>query len=232
MAYASKYYDPVKAHEYYMRTRQLKGYENRYGGHRGNGTSAASQNNKKSSSQTATKNHNANVKSNIQNLQKQISSIRSSSASSADKRAQIQSLRDRIQRERQSIKGGSTSGFNQKGREAAEYIKKSMNEERNAAIKKSNKAVDSEMLSEARRLHADIQAMRRSGRGFSRAQYRNRLTKLTRMAKKRKRAKFKENTSIYKQKYKDEIDRLRSDDSMFSYYDRKNKKNKKSKKRR
>lgn len=25
MAYASKYYDPVKAHEYYMRTRQLKG---------------------------------------------------------------------------------------------------------------------------------------------------------------------------------------------------------------
>lgn len=25
--YASKYYDPVKAHEYYMKTRQLKGYE-------------------------------------------------------------------------------------------------------------------------------------------------------------------------------------------------------------
>ena len=25
MAYASKYYDPVKAHEYYERTKQLKG---------------------------------------------------------------------------------------------------------------------------------------------------------------------------------------------------------------
>lgn len=25
--YASKYYDPVKAHEYYMKTRQLKGYD-------------------------------------------------------------------------------------------------------------------------------------------------------------------------------------------------------------
>lgn len=25
--YASKYYDPVKAHEYYMKTRRLKGYD-------------------------------------------------------------------------------------------------------------------------------------------------------------------------------------------------------------
>lgn len=33
-AYASEYYDPQKAHEYYLRTRQLKGYENRYGGSR------------------------------------------------------------------------------------------------------------------------------------------------------------------------------------------------------
>ncbi len=42
MPYASKYYDPVKAHEYYEKTKVLKGYENRYGGSRGNGTSAAS----------------------------------------------------------------------------------------------------------------------------------------------------------------------------------------------
>ena len=40
--YSNPYYDPEKAHEYYMRTRQLKGYADRYGGHRGNGTSAAS----------------------------------------------------------------------------------------------------------------------------------------------------------------------------------------------
>lgn len=33
-AYSSKYYDPVKAHEYYMENRTLKGYENRYGGSR------------------------------------------------------------------------------------------------------------------------------------------------------------------------------------------------------
>lgn len=25
--YASKYYDPAKAHEYYMKTRHLKGYD-------------------------------------------------------------------------------------------------------------------------------------------------------------------------------------------------------------
>ena len=42
MAYSSKYYDPQKAHDYYMKNRQLKGYENRYGGARGDGTSAAS----------------------------------------------------------------------------------------------------------------------------------------------------------------------------------------------
>ena len=29
MAYASKYYDPVKAHEYYMKRRQLKGRQSR-----------------------------------------------------------------------------------------------------------------------------------------------------------------------------------------------------------
>ena len=40
--YYSKYYDPDKAHEYYLRIRELKGYEDRYGGHRGFGTSAAS----------------------------------------------------------------------------------------------------------------------------------------------------------------------------------------------
>lgn len=33
-AYSSPYYDPVKAHEYYLRTYQHKGYENRYGGSR------------------------------------------------------------------------------------------------------------------------------------------------------------------------------------------------------
>ena len=42
LAYKSKYYDPEKAHEYYMKTRELKGYEDRYGGSRGDGTSAAS----------------------------------------------------------------------------------------------------------------------------------------------------------------------------------------------
>ena len=33
-AYSSKYYDPVKAHEYYEEHKTLKGYENRYGGSR------------------------------------------------------------------------------------------------------------------------------------------------------------------------------------------------------
>lgn len=32
MAYSSKYYDPVKAHEYYMQHRKLKGRKNKYAG--------------------------------------------------------------------------------------------------------------------------------------------------------------------------------------------------------
>lgn len=36
------YYNPEKAHEYYMKNRELKGYKDRYGGSRGDGTSAAS----------------------------------------------------------------------------------------------------------------------------------------------------------------------------------------------
>ena len=32
MAYTSKYYDPVKAHEYYMKHRNLKGKKNKYDG--------------------------------------------------------------------------------------------------------------------------------------------------------------------------------------------------------
>ena len=39
--YSNPYYDSDKAHEYYLRVRELKGYEDRYGGHRGFGTSAA-----------------------------------------------------------------------------------------------------------------------------------------------------------------------------------------------
>lgn len=243
--YASKYYDPVKAHEYYMKNRELKGYENRYGGSRGDGTSAASNGGKQIVSKTeeqkkaeSTKTHNKNLSEQIKKKQnstkEQINSLREQlrNMSKEDKKAnrqaiqeQINALReasqDEIQRMKQQTKGGSTSGFNQKGMEAASYIKKQMEEERDNIIKKTNKDVDRDMLADVWRLQNDIEAMRKSGRGFGHKEFLTRINKMLGKAKKKKEKAKKKRTSEYKQKYKDEIDKLRGDESMYDYWDKK-----------
>ncbi len=244
MAYASKYYDPVKAHEYYMRTRELTGYEDRYGGSRGNGTSAASNGgvpieNKKTKVQKrseADKSHNQGLKNKITVKQAdtkvQIQALRDKlkNMSKEDRKAnkdsimeQIDALReqnqDEIQSLREQTKGGSTSGFNQKGKEAAMYIKSQMEKERDEVIKKTNKDCDKEMLGSVKRLASDIKAMRESGRGFSHKQFAARIKAMLGETKKKKIKAKRKHTANYKQKYKDEIDKLRSDRSMYSYYD-------------
>lgn len=237
MPYASKYYDPTKAHEYYMRTRELKGYENRYGGSRGNGTSAASGGNtgkssisgslgsSRSSSSitngnrkslTETQAHNLQIRNQIDTLKKELSSM-----SSEDRKANREAYNDQIQKLREQTKGGSTSGFNQKGKEAAAYIKDQMEKERDEVISKSNKAADNEMLDKVKKLQSDINAMRASGRGFSHKEFGARIKAMLGETKKIKTKAKRRLTSEYTQKYKDEIDKLRSDESMFSYYDKK-----------
>lgn len=260
MAYASKYYDPVKAHEYYMRTRELKGYENRYGGSRGDGTSAASGGGSKlKKAQSTVKTSSQKEREYNQGLQKKTQEIRSQTSSRVssinsrindlrnslnrmspqDKKAnreaindqiaamrkEIQAIRDKqadsVQALREKRRGGSTSGFNQKGKEAAKYIKSQMENERKELTKKTNKELDSQMLSEAKKLKAEVEAMRASGRGFSRQQFLNRITGLTRKTKQTKNKTLSRHKAEYKQKYKDEIDKLRQDKSMYSYYDSK-----------
>lgn len=246
MAYASKYYDPKKAHEYYMRTRELKGYEDRYGGSRGDGTSAASNGgvpieSKKTEAQKrseANASHNqglkdkisanqAAAKAKIQALRDQLENM-----SKEDRKAnresimeQIDALREQSQDEIQSLreqtKGGHTSGFNEKGKEAAAYIKNQMEKERDEVIKKTNKDCDNEMLASVERLAADIKAMRESGSGFSHKQFAARIKAMLGETKKKKIRAKRKHTANYKQKYKDEIDKLRSDKSMYSYYDKK-----------
>lgn len=217
MAYASKYYDPAKAHEYYMRTRELKGYENRYGGSRGNGTSAAStpgySSESKKEEEDPVKKYNNGIRSQISDLQKRISSGELDADGKREVRNQIQALR-------QSMKGGSTAGLNKKGKEAAAYIKKQMEDERDAVIKKTNKETDKQMLGDVKRLAADIKAMRESGRGFSHKEFLSRINKMLGKTKKIKMASKRRLTAEYKQKYKDEIDKLRTDNSMFTYWDR------------
>lgn len=244
MAYASKYYDPVKAHEYYERTKVLIGYEDRYGGSRGNGTSAAStgqavssSNSSKSTSSsrysdgngktlTATQKHNQEIKNKIQSLRDKLKNM-----SKEDRKNNRESIQDQIQALREQTRGGSTSGFNQKGHEAAMYIKNQMEQERDEVIKKANKDADNEMLSDVKKLAADIKAMRESGHGYSHKQF---ASKIKAMLGKTKKAKIKakrKHTNIYKQKYKDEIDRLRGDKSMYTYYDRKKEREEEAKKK-
>lgn len=231
MAYASKYYNPVKAHEYYMKTRELKGYADRYGGSRGNGTSAASGGNTGTTTTTSTSNkstsgsskqltatqkHNAEIKSQIQALRDKLNSM-----DKENKKAYRETISDQIQHLREKIKGGSTSGFNQKGKEAAAYIKDQIEKERDSVIKKANKDADKEMLGRVKSLSKDIQAMRASGRGFSHKQFKAKIKAMLGETKKAKAKAKKKHTATYKQKYKDEIDRLRGDTSMYTYWDKK-----------
>lgn len=267
MAYASKYYDPVKAHEYYMKNRELKGYEDRYGGSRGNGTSAASngghpiisEKQAAKQRQSATNSHNqkiqneinenrrntqAEINENRRNTQASIQMLRDelNSMSKEDRKAnraliqqQIAALRqisrdeisalrqnnnDKIQELRMQKKGGSTAGFNEKGKEAAAYIKNQMEQERDEVIKKTNKDTDREMLNSVRRLAKDIEAMRNSGRGFSHKQFAAKIKAMLGQTKKKKIKAKRKHMSDYKQRYKDEIDKLRQDSSMYTYYDK------------
>lgn len=234
MAYSSKYYDPVKAHEYYMKTRELKGYADRYGGSRGDGTSAASTgidyaearknaSGSSTSAKTAAVNakstidqHNQNVKQQIQNLRDTLKNLDKETLKNTDIKIKIL---DQIQRLRESLKGGSTSGFNQKGQEAAMYIKDQMDKERDDIIKQSNKDADKAMLDDVKRLAADIKAMRESGRGVSHKEFAARIKAMLGKTKKEKIKSRRKHMDTYKQKYKDEIDKLRQDSSMFAYWD-------------
>lgn len=291
MAYASKYYDPQKAHEYYMKNRELKGYEDRYGGSRGDGTSYASsgkiynKKTKKEESAAKIKQHNSNIdkqirsansnaitndlkrkidanKADIQDrINKCNSSIRNlrseyNNLSKEEKRARKDEFQDNIEKYRQQIKylrrdqqdykaslqdqihyaklaqkdkiqelkmqkkGGSTSGFNQKGMEAAAYIKNQMEKERDELIDKINKEVDNKMLDKAKRFADDVKRMRDSGAGFNNKQVLAKLRALSGDAKKAKDKSKRTQTAEYKQKYKDEIDKLRQDKSMYTYYDK------------
>lgn len=257
MAYANKYYDPVKAHEYYMRTRQLKGYANRYGGSRGNGTSAASggmtntreaykkeQESVRSFNDSLRENQEQIRKENsekIQNLNREINELKINLARMSPedrklnsetiaqyiqaKRFEINSIRDNtsdtVQFLKQQTKGGSTSGFNEKGKQLAAGIKSRLEVESKKEIRSANKKIDEAMLEDVKRFYADVQAMRKNGRGFDRASIAKRLAGFRSSASK---SKERSNSQIYReynQKYKDAVDELRKDNSNFSYYDRK-----------
>jgi len=77
------------------------------------------------------------------------------------------------------------------------------------------------MLGDVKRLAADIKAMRASGHGYSHKQFASRIKAALGRTKKAKLKAKRKHTDDYKQLYKDEIDKLRTDRSMYTYYDRK-----------
>lgn len=287
-AYSSQYYDPNKAHDYYMKNRELKGYENRYGGSRGSYNTAHKSANQNDSYTNEANEHNTQLKKDlaysnaahkssvvelktdfdeymkdesdrisemkesisalknfIQNmteeerrfkgsepfrdrifeLQQEIRDIRSTRDARRkalqDSIADIkQAQADEQQRIRQRTKGGSTSGFNQKGKEAAEYIKIQMETERDEVVSKINKETDDKMLSRVSRLKDQINKARSKGQNYSSKQFLAKVNSLLSETKKTKISNTNKHKEAYKTKYKKEIDKLRSDDSMFSYWDK------------
>lgn len=287
--YASKYYDPQKAHQYYMSNRHLKGYANRYGGSRGSGTSAASTPGFLSDSKRAaaiTKQHNksltkqiAKIRGNtaasdsissqkealrlksareISNIQGQIKDIQDSlkNMSREDRKAnkdsvkkKIRALRDQIkgirsmqestlgslsdqqhrssldkqdaiQRLRQQTKGGSTAGFNKKGMETARYVKQQMAIERDGLTRKTNKALDKKMLGSVKKFVSQINAARKNGESISNDDILRQLNSMASRVSRAKRDISRQNKAEYQQHYRNEVDKIRQDDSMFSYWDK------------
>lgn len=261
MAYANKYYDPVKAHEYYLRTRQLKGYANRYGGSRG-GDGTPNATSKAIAQQTQSENtaHNELLKKKaeaiksansdkIDAINSQISSLkRSLDGMSSEDRAkyakrinrQVDTLRrkilsikdaqaDALQNLSTQTKGGSQSGFNDKGKKAVKDLKAKLKEESAELTKKINKDIDDEMLSDVKRLYDDVKAMREKGLGMNRSRVLSRFNSFRKEASKAKNKHLTTTKREFLQRLKDEIDDLRKDETNFKYYDTKKIREKKRK---
>lgn len=231
MTYASPYYDPQKAHEYYMQNRQLKGYKHRYDGTDREAKKQPTNVNKRiGNNNEDVRSISAKTKADSESISSQVKKVQeaykamSKSERKANKnkiRAFIKVLRselkaknqeyaDEVQREKQNSDSTSTSGFNQKGIEAAEYIKSQIEAERD----KVNEQITSEMDS---RLDVFFQRVKDGYYENRNAMQKDAKRYLNQIKLRRRQLK-----SQYAQKYKDEIKKLRQDDSMWTYWDKRN----------
>lgn len=207
MAYASKYYDPDKAHAYYMKHRKLKGYEDRYGGSRGDGTSAATtgviqsksgnRNGSSVSGVIRSSNSNRNNRNGVS-----VSGVIGSSNSNNRNGVSVS-----------GVIGSSNSNQNSNIKRQIENLQDSIKKDRDKAIEKSNKEVDDAVLNDVKRLIANIKRIRESGRKVSNQELLSRINSLLGKAKKTKIKARQKYISEYKQRYNDEIEKLRSNES-------------------
>lgn len=242
-SYSNPYYDPQKAHEYYEEHKQLKGYEGRYdntdrsrGGTKYtiptiNRQTQALQNQygvSKARADTSSKKV-AEISSQIKALRNKLNSM-----SDSDKRknrsaiqSQIKKLNAQLKQERDSLKqlkqqaadenqrlkqqtpGGSTSGFNEKGKAKAESLKKQIK----ADIASENKALDEKYLPKLDAIKRRIKS------GSGNEEIKSGLQQLYDALTQDK----KKNSQSFQQRYRDELDKIRNDDSLYTYWDRRNK---------
>lgn len=228
-AYASQYYDPVKAHEYYMRTRQLKGYAHRYD-HTDRSRGGSSKD--LIPSMKNLPNYNSQVADHAQtvsSITSQISNLRNTlnGLSAAEKkvrakqiRQEIKNLRTKLQQARQELRdaqqkqkqnesGTSTAGFNEKGKAAAERLKTQMQND----IRNGSKQLDDDLLPQIEAIKKRITD--RSG-GSDNSEVKSAIEQLSGEVTRRKK-KLREDLQA---KYKSDIEELRRDDSNYTYWDK------------
>lgn len=203
MAYASKYYDPQKAHEYYMKNRELKGYADRYGGWRGDGTSGAS----------------SNSISGLLGAKRQTSS--GTVEVTEDTSGIVEVTEDTSRRTNTS---GTVEVTEDKSYlNDSEQLSNKVNEllsnfdkERDDAIKKANDDTDKEMLSEVERLAADIKNRRESGEIIDNNKLKSQITSILGRTKKIKIKAQQKYTAEYQEKYKTAIEQLQKEIEDFN----------------
>lgn len=230
-AYASQYYDPVKAHEYYMRTRQLKGYAHRYDNtdrSRGgsstdiipsmkNVTNYSSEVADRAQTVSSLTNQISNLRNVLNGLSAAEKKVRASQIRQEikDLRAKLQTarqnLRDSQQYQRQNESGTSTSGFNEKGKAAAERLKSQMQSD----ITNGTKQLDDEFLPQIEAIKKRVTD--RSG-GSDNSEIKSAISQLSGEITRRKK-KLREDLQA---KYKSDIEELRKDDSNYTYWDKRN----------
>lgn len=174
MAYANKYYDPEKAHEYYMRTRKLKGYANRYGGARGDGTSAASSGsvilkNTDADKNRANKDRISNAKQEIKTksdnrisaLNSEITSLKAklSAMSKEDRRKNadaISSYTESLRRQIQDIRNASTDQISALNRESRSGTTSGFTDSAKKSVELLKASIEGELKSSAKKTNKKI----------------------------------------------------------------------------
>lgn len=239
MAYANKYYDPDKAHAYYMKNRELKGYEDRYGGWRGNGASGASisgslggSSSRKSSNSISgslgakTQRSSGTVEVTPSNGRRRSSGtvqVTPSNSISGSFGSRRQRSSGTVEVTEEPNNRTNTSGTVEVTEDKSYLsdsnafndhvtkIKEQYDKERDDAIKKANNDADNAMLREVEHLAEQLKKRRAAGEIIDRKQFKSQIVGALGRTKKIKIKAQQKYTAEHKAKYKSAIEKLKQE---------------------